>query len=91
MKHTIIDIQKSLMKNKTVAELEYAQGTCLFYSVIVEDRKYTFPIDISDKKEVGDTVFNLKEQGSLLVRYIKIADKSDKVREELILDKGDNL
>ena len=61
--HKLIDIVKG-----TTAKLEFCRGGKLFYSVCVEDTKYTFPIDVTDRNEVGDATFQLEDKASIFMR-----------------------
>lgn len=71
MPHKIIDIVKG-----TVAKLAYCKGGKLFYKVRVEDKIYTFPIDVTDKDEVGEARFELEDKASIFMRYINKSIKA---------------
>lgn len=75
MKHSIKEIVKG-----TTANLVNCQGGKLFYSVVVEDTRYTFPIDVSDRDEVGDGIFELSHKAITLMRYIRKAISSEEIR-----------
>lgn len=75
MKHTITQIVKG-----TTARLQYCQGGKLYYAVRVEDTKYTFPVDVTDKAEVGDGIFLLEDKAITLMRYIRKAMASEELR-----------
>jgi hypothetical protein len=77
MKHTITQIVKG-----TTARLQYCQGGKLYYTVRVEDTKYTFPVDVTDKAEVGDGIFLLEDKAITLMRYIRKAIASEEIRWE---------
>lgn len=65
----------TIVKGNT-ANLEFCRGGKLFYSVIVEDTKYTFPIDVTDINEVGTAKFELTDKASIFMRYINKAIKA---------------
>jgi hypothetical protein len=69
--HKMVEIVKG-----TTARLEFCKSGKLFYSVMVEDTKYTFPIDVTDKDEVGDAKFNIEDKASMFMRYINKAIKA---------------
>ena len=75
MKHSVKEIIKG-----TTANLAYCQGGKLFYSVVVEDLVYTFPVDVSNRDEVGDGVFELEHKAITLMRYIRMAIKTEEIR-----------
>jgi hypothetical protein len=79
MKHTITQLVKG-----TIARLSHASSGKLFYTITVEDTEYQFPIDITDRAEVGDAQFNLEEKGIYLMRYIKKAIKSEEIRWQTV-------
>jgi len=69
--HKMISIVKG-----TTAKLAYCRGGKLFYQVLVEDTLYTFPIDVTDRDEVGDATFELTDKASIFMRYINKAIKA---------------
>jgi hypothetical protein len=75
MKHTITQIVKG-----TTARLKYCQGGKLYYTVRVEDTNYTFPVDVTDRGEVGDGIFLLEDKAITLMRYIRKAIESEEIR-----------
>ena len=75
MKHTITQIVKN-----NYAKLTHATVGKIHYSIQVEDYLYEFPIDITDRTEIGDSMFNLQEKAIYLTRYIKKADKNNELR-----------
>jgi hypothetical protein len=77
MKHKIIDLVKG-----TTAKLSYCKGGKLFYTIDVDDTRYTFPIDVTDKNEIGDATFELEDKAMIFMRYINKAIKA--------LDKGED-
>jgi hypothetical protein len=68
MKHKLIEIVKG-----TTAKLAYCRGGKLFYQVDVDNTRYTFPIDVTDRNEVGDATFELEDKASIFMRYIRKA------------------
>jgi len=84
MKHSI----KEIVKDNT-AILEYSQSGKLYYSVEVADStysvtatKYTFPVDVTNSDDVGDSRFELTHKAITLMRYIRKAIKSEEIRWE---------
>lgn len=77
MPHRVVEIVKG-----NTAKLEYCRGGKLFYSVCVGETKYTFPIDVTDRAEVGDATFNLEDKASMFMRYINKAIKAYESRDE---------
>lgn len=69
--HKLIDLVKG-----TTAKLAYSKGGKLYYKVRVDDTIYTFPIDVTDRNEVGDATFELEDKASIFMRYIKKAIKA---------------
>ncbi len=45
----------------------------MFYQVDVDNTRYTFPIDVTDRNEVGDATFELEDKASIFMRYIRKA------------------
>lgn len=70
MKHKLIDLVKG-----TTAKLINCSGGKLWYTIDVEDTRYTFPIDVTDINEVGTAVFELEDKASIFMRYINKAIK----------------
>jgi hypothetical protein len=75
MKHTITEI----VKNNT-AQLTHAQNGKIYYKIEVADDIYSFPVDISDRVEVGDAEFKLSEKAIYLTRYIRMAQENGELR-----------
>ena len=86
MKHTLIEIVKD---NKAI--YSHCQGSKLMYQISVQGTKYTFPVDVSDRAEVGDAIFNREEKAMFLMRWIRKAIENEEIRWEPIFDKGDLL
>jgi recombinational DNA repair protein RecT len=78
LKHTTTD----MVRNGNMATLECCIGSNLMYSYIVEDIKYTVPVDVSDRAEVGDATFNLTEKVMFIMRWINKAIKNNELRWE---------
>jgi len=77
MRHTITEIVK-----ETTARLTHSQGGKLYYAVDVEDLTYTFPVDVTDRDDVGDAMFELEHKAITLMRYIRKAMDSTEIRWE---------
>jgi len=69
--HRVVEIVKG-----NTAKLEFCRSGKLFYSVCVGSTKYTFPIDVTDRAEVGDATFELTDKASIFMRYINKAIKA---------------
>jgi hypothetical protein len=66
MKHKLVEIVRG-----NVAKLAYSKSGRLFYQVDVDNTRYTFSIDITDRDEVGDATFELEDKASMFMRYIR--------------------
>jgi len=86
MKHTLLEIVKN---NKAL--YSHCQGSKLIYDISVDNIKYSFPVDVSDKSEVGDAIFNKEEKAMFLMRWIRKAIENEEIRWQYIVDKGDSL
>lgn len=74
---------KEIVKNS--AQLEFCTRGKLFYSVIVENVKYIFPVDVTNLEDVGTAIFELSYTKSItLMRYLRKAIDSDEIRIEII-------
>lgn len=71
MKHKVIDLVKG-----TTAKLAFCRSGKLFYTIDVDNTRYTFPIDVTDRAEVGDAIFALEDKASIFMRYINKAIKA---------------
>jgi len=50
------------------------------YEFTVEDTVYEFPIDIGDKQEIGNAIFEQEHKCITLMRYIRKAIESNEIR-----------
>jgi hypothetical protein len=80
-----------MVKNGNMATLDCCIGSNLMYSYIVDNIKYTIPVDVSDRAEVGDATFNKQEKVMFLMRWINKAIKNNELRWQLIQDRGELL
>jgi hypothetical protein len=64
----------------TKAKYLFCEASCLIYEVETDNYKYEFPIDQSDRNEIGNAVFNRTEKAIHLMRYINKAIKNEKLR-----------
>ncbi|WP_143473493.1 hypothetical protein [Flavilitoribacter nigricans] len=62
---------KEIVKNNQVHFSSYRKGV-LYYSVVVEDKTYRFPVPIED---TGDATFLDTDKAMLFMRYIRKALK----------------
>ena len=73
---------KSIVKG--IAELQYIMsgGTAVYHITSVDNKKYQLEIDLSDKKDVGETAaFKPTEKAILLMRWIRKANENDTLIE----------
>ena len=74
----IVEDIKPLVKG--IAQLQYimAGGIAVYHITSVDGNKYQIEIDLSDKKDVGETAaFKPAEKGLLLMRWIRRANDND--------------
>lgn len=65
MKHTITEIVKG-----NTANFSYYRAGVMYYSILVEDLTYTFPVYLDD---IGDATLNNQEKAIMLMRYVRRA------------------
>lgn len=73
---------KSIVKG--IAELQYIMsgGIAVYHITSVDNKKYQLEIDLSDKKDVGETAaFKPIEKAILLMRWIRKANENDTLIE----------
>jgi len=63
-----------LVKNN-VARFSYFRDSTMYYDVVTpeEETIARFPVDISNKEEIGTATFNQQEKAITLMRYIRKA------------------
>ena len=74
----IVNDIKPLVKG--IAQLQHimAGGIAVYYIIDIDGNKYQLEIDLSDKKDVGETAaFKPTEKGLLLMRWIRRANEND--------------
>ena len=74
----IVEDIKPLVKG--IAQLQYimAGGIAVYHITSVDGNKYQIEIDLSNKKDVGETaIFKPTENGLLLMRWIRMANDND--------------
>ena len=74
----IVEDIKPLVKG--IAQLQYimAVGIAVYHITSVDGNKYQIEIDLSNKKDVGETaIFKPTEKGLLLMRWIRRANDND--------------
>ena len=74
----IVEDIKPLVKG--IAQLQYimAGGIAVYYITSVDGNKYQIEIDLSNKKDVGETaIFKPTEKGLLLMMWIRRANDND--------------
>ena len=70
---------KDLVKG-TTAKYLCCEASCLIYEIEVDNLKYEFPIDVSDRVEIGNATFNRTHKAITLMRYINKAIKNETLR-----------
>ena len=71
-KQTQFDI-KDLVANNNMARFTHYMSGCLYYEVDSEKHKYIFPVDISNKEDIGLAQFQSVEKAITLMRYVRKA------------------
>lgn len=74
----IVEDIKPLVKG--IAQLQYimAGGIAVYHIIDVDGNKYQLEIDLSDKKDVGETAaFKPTEKGLLFMRWIRKANENN--------------
>ena len=69
---------------KGIAQLQYVMsgGIAVYHIVSIDNKKYQLEIDLSDKKDVGETAaFKPTEKAILLMRWIRKANENDTLIE----------
>lgn len=57
----------------TVCQFWYYQNNLLWYSFELGNLHYSFPVDISDKDDIGNAIFKNKYRTITLMRYLRKA------------------
>ena len=70
---------KEIVKG-TTAKYLYCEASCLIYEVQVGGLRYEFPIDVSDRDEIGNALINRTHKAITLMRYINKAIKEQTLR-----------
>ena len=76
LEHSLIE----MVQNKNEAKYINCQGQKLIYEFSVENIRYEFPIDISDKEEVGNAIFEQTHNCITLMRYIRKSIENNEIR-----------
>lgn len=80
LKHKMVDLVKQ------PADFSHYKDGNLYYEIIIDDCRYEFPVDITDKEDIGNAKFESSYSKSLtLKRYIDKAIKSEEFRVEKFL------
>ena len=78
----IVNDIKPLVKG--IAQLQYVMGggIAVYHILTTDNRKFQLEIDLSDKRDVGETAaFHPTEKGILLMRWIRRANENDTLIE----------
>ena len=78
----IVEDLKPLVKG--IAQLQYVMsgGIVVYHILSTDDRKFQLEIDLSDKRDVGETAaFHPTEKALLLMRWIRKANENDTLIE----------
>jgi hypothetical protein len=86
-KHSVTE----MVKNGNMANYDCCIGSKLMYDYIVDDIKYTVPVDVSERAEVGDATFNKQEKVMFLMRWINKSIKTNELRWQIIQNRGEDL
>lgn len=73
--HEITEIVKG-----NTAKYLFCEASCLIYEIQVGDIKYEFPIDVSDRNDIGNATFTRTEKAIHLMRWIRKAIESQTLR-----------
>lgn len=87
LKHTTTE----MVRNGNMATYDCCIGSNLIYNFVVDGIKYTVPIDVSDRAEVGQATFNKQEKVMFILRWINKAIKSGDLRWQAVVDRGESL
>jgi len=87
LKHTTTE----MVRNGNMATYDCCIGSNLIYNFTVDNLKYTVPVDVSDRAEVGQATFNKQEKVMFILRWINKAIKSGDLRWQVITNKGESL
>lgn len=77
--YTVPNTLKEIVKG-TTAKYICCEASCLIYEIEVGDLRYEFPIDVSDRVEIGNAIFNRTHKAITLMRYINKAIKAESLR-----------
>jgi hypothetical protein len=70
---------KEIVKG-TIANYLHCEASCLIYEIKVDDLTYEFPIDVSDRNDIGNARFDKTHKATTLMRYINKAIKAQTLR-----------
>lgn len=74
MKYTLKNIVSD--RERKAKFSHYIDGT-LYYIIVLDSEMYQFPVDVSNKQDVGTTTFTAEFRAITLMRYIRKAIESD--------------
>lgn len=69
-----------------IAVFDFYRDGKIYYSIDIESLRYTFPIDITNTGEIGQSTLGHTEKASLFRRYINLAIKDNKMVWNTIID-----
>ena len=72
---TIVEIVRG-----TQAKYLWCEASRLIYEVETKKYRYEFPIDVTDRKEIGNAIFTRHEKSIHLMRYINMAIKIEELK-----------
>jgi hypothetical protein len=64
---------KDLVGNNNKAIFTHYESGCLYYEVDSEKYKYIFPVDVTNKEDIGLAQFKATEKAIHLMRYVRKA------------------
>jgi hypothetical protein len=78
-RRSIMDVNIKDVIGGTAYFSHYQNGN-LYYSVTKDNKRYVFPIDITNTDDVGNAVFESQYKGITLMRYIRKAISDETMR-----------
>jgi hypothetical protein len=70
---------KHIVMNNNFATISHVIAGVIYYEVKTETAKYSFPVNMNDKEDVGTTTFPACIKAITLMRYIRKAIKNDEL------------
>lgn len=78
----IVEDLKPLVKGIALLQYVMGGGIAVYHILSTDDRKFQLEIDLSDKRDVGESAaFHPTEKALLLMRWIRKANENDTLIE----------